>query len=340
MLMLIIFLAFLVTAGAFGYTMYHEPRSLWAGATCTAFLAMSVAFILSILFHYSEVIMAHQPVHILLSLLAMVVVLVGLMLPFVLILAFLYNGIKILFKEGFKPHNLLSLFFAFLCIGYLFVWPLVGDLSNRNIWRYAYEYLGTLALYFIGVMMMYTLTLWLNLLHFKRNKLDYIVVLGAGLNGTEVTLLLAARIDRAIKVYQKNPHMKLIMSGGKGPDEVIAEAEAMKNYAVKQGVPAEDILIENKSTTTYENILFSHKLMKPDAKFGIATNSYHVYRALVIAKRQGLKCVGFGAKTRWYFTLNAFMREYIAYLQITYKLQLSVVTLIGLMYMVFALIKF
>ena len=89
----------------------------------------------------------------------------------------------------------------------------------------------------------------------------------------------------------------------------------------------------------YENILFSHRLMTPEAKFGIATNSYHVYRALVIAKRQGLKCVGFGAKTRWYFTLNAFMREYIAYLRITYKLQLSVILALGVVYMAFCVFK-
>ena len=79
--------------------------------------------------------------------------------------------------------------------------------------------------------------------------------------------------------------------------------------------------------------------MTPEAKFGIATNSYHVYRALVIAKPPGLKCVGFGAKTRWYFTLNAFMREYIAYLRITYKLQLSVILALGVVYMAFAYLK-
>ena len=188
-------------------------------------------------------------------------------------------------------------------------------------------------------MVMYTVTLILNLVHLKLPKLDYIVVLGAGLNGTEVTPLLAARIDRALEIYRKIPGLKLIMSGGKGPDEVIAEGEAMRNYAVKQGIPADDIIVENKSTTTYENILFSHRLMTPEAKFGIATNSYHVYRALVIAKRQGLKCVGFGAKTRWYFTLNAFMREYIAYLRITYKLQLSVILALGVVYMAFAYLK-
>ena len=65
-------------------------------------------------------------------------------------------------------------------------------------------------------------------------------------------------------------------------------------------------------------------------RFAIVTNSYHVYRALVLAKRLGLQCIGYGAKTKWYFTLNAFVREFIAYLTITWRLQLSVVGCIGL----------
>ena len=62
-------------------------------------------------------------------------------------------------------------------------------------------------------------------------------------------------------------------------------------------------------------------------------------RALVIAKRQDLKCIGFGAKTKWYFTLNAFIREFIAYLKITYKLQLAVVVSLGVVYMLLAALK-
>ena len=53
-------------------------------------------------------------------------------------------------------------------------------------------------------------------------------------------------------------------------------------------------------------------------------------KALVLAKRLGLQCIGYGAKTKWYFTLNAFVREFIAYLTITWRLQLSVVGGIGL----------
>ena len=65
--------------------------------------------------------------------------------------------------------------------------------------------------------------------------------------------------------------------------------------------------------------------MKPISRFSIVTISYHVYRALVLAKRPGLKCTGYGAKTKWSFTLNAFVREFIAYLVISKKMQLTII---------------
>lgn len=173
--------------------------------------------------------------------------------------------------------------------------------------------------------MMYTLTAWLNLINFNIKKLNYVVVLGAGLIGKKVTPLLASRIDRGIEIYHKNPGSKLIMSGGQGSDEEIPESHAMAAYAEEHGVPQSDIIIEDRSKKTNQNLKFSHQLMQPDSTFCIVTNSYHVYRALVLAKRQGLKCIGYGAKTKWYFTLNAFIREFIAYLVITERMQCTII---------------
>lgn len=178
---------------------------------------------------------------------------------------------------------------------------------------------------------MYTLTAWINLINWHVPHLDYVVVLGAGIMGKTVTPLLAARITRGIEIYQKNPGSKLIMSGGQGPGEDIPEAEAMAEYAINLGIPKEGIIIENKSRTTNENLRFSHALMKPNSKFCIVTNSYYVYRALVLGKRQGLQCIGYGAKTKWHFTLNAFVREFIAYLVITKRIQITVTGLFAVM---------
>lgn len=183
---------------------------------------------------------------------------------------------------------------------------------------------------------MYTLTSWLNLININTKKLNYVVVLGAGLLGKKVTPLLASRINRGIEIYHKNPGSKLIMSGGQGPDEEIPESHAMAAYAEEHGVPKSDIIIEDRSKTTNQNLKFSHQLMKPNSTFCIVTNSYHVYRALVLAKRQGLQCIGYGAKTKWYFTLNAFIREFIAYLVITKKMQCSIIGSFAVINIIFA----
>src|SRR5699024_6037840 len=116
-------------------------------------------------------------------------------------------------------------------------------------------------------------------------------VLGAGLMGKRVTPLLAARINRGIEVYRRNPGSKIIMSGGQGPDEEIPEAVAMAKYAEEEGIPKQDIIVEDKSKTTRENLIFSHRLIKSDSHFAIVTNSYYVYRDIVIEKRLGLQCI-------------------------------------------------
>ncbi len=74
------------------------------------------------------------------------------------------------------------------------------------------------------------------------------------------------------------------MSGGQGPDELMAEGQAMANYAFEQGTPVEDIVIENQSTNTEENLKFSYALMKPGSRFALVTNYYHVFRALLLAR--------------------------------------------------------
>ena len=88
------------------------------------------------------------------------------------------------------------------------------------------------------------------------------------------------------------------MSGGQGSGEDISESEAMAAYEVDKGVNPDRIIKEQESVSTKENLLFSRKLMeKKSPKITIVTTAYHVFRALILAKRQGIKCVGFGTKT-------------------------------------------
>ena len=120
---------------------------------------------------------------------------------------------------------------------------------------------------------------------------DVLIVLGAGVNGTQVGDNLRRRLDAAVDYLEKNPAASVAVSGGMGYQEEISEAEAMEKYLIGHGVSQDKIIKEDKATSTYENFVFSKKLL--DEKFGenytvcFVTNEFHVYRAKKISKQAG-----------------------------------------------------
>ena len=94
----------------------------------------------------------------------------------------------------------------------------------------------------------------------KKKHYDFIIIHGAGLlDGEKVTPLLKRRIDKAVEAYHKskNPHIKIIASGGQGGDEKISEAQAITNYLLEEtDVPQDAVILEDQSRTTYENLSF------------------------------------------------------------------------------------
>lgn len=111
-----------------------------------------------------------------------------------------------------------------------------------------------------------------------------LIVLGAGVHGETVSNILHRRLTAALHAWEKNPDMLIVVSGGQGPQERIPEAEAMKKWLLQRGVPAEKIIVENKSTSTEENLQFSKPLLleagiTPDMPIGVVTNAFHCYRA-------------------------------------------------------------
>ena len=157
--------------------------------------------------------------------------------------------------------------------------------------------------------------------HVPNYDKDFIIILGAKIkNDGTLTPLLKARVDKAIDFGNKQYELtkkKIIYvpSGGKGSDEVIEEAKAIKKYLIERGIKEKQIVIEDKSTSTIENMKFSkNKIDKinKDAKISFATTNYHVFRSGVIANEQGIDCEGIGSKTKWYFYTNALIREFIA----------------------------
>lgn len=118
-----------------------------------------------------------------------------------------------------------------------------------------------------------------------------LIVLGAGLKGKKPSGMLARRLDAAYNAWQNNPTLQIVVSGGQGNDEEIPEAQAMAEYLVEKGVPAENILMEDKSTNTWENFSFSAQLLQQEGidcsqqPVAFATSDFHCLRAKWIAEQ-------------------------------------------------------
>lgn len=317
----------------FAWIMIHDPRTLWSGISLLGMLLCSAVTMFFLLSEYANWLAEHE---LLMNILVALLLLTAgciFMFPVILIVTLFVEGIKVIRHEGLRPSNLLTMLFSVLLYLYLAVWPVAGGLEKGRLGTKLYLFISLFAAYMLSLMAIYLLSAALNLLHWKKRRgADYIVVLGAGVIGTRVTPLLAARIERGIELLHSNPGAVLIMSGGQGPGEDIAEGEAMARYAEEQGVGREKIVIESRSRSTEENLLFSSRLMEKDRpRVVVVTTSYHVFRALLLAKQQGMKCVGFGAKTKWYFTLNALIREFAGYLRLTWKRHIFVAAAIIMM---------
>jgi len=121
----------------------------------------------------------------------------------------------------------------------------------------------------------------------SNQSFDYVVVLGAGLEGDQVSDRLKIRLDTALVVV-KDLDATIIVSGGQGRHELISEAEAMYRYLVDNGVAESKIIKEEESTSTQENIRLSNKLMSHEnSSVVIVTSDYHMYRAKMLGKRVG-----------------------------------------------------
>ena len=326
--MTVFFWLFLAAIGLFALIYFWERRSIFISLFALNIPVWALAWIIS-----TGILENNEILRLLAIAVAMVLFLALLSGPFVLIFTLYLNGFQILKREGVHLHNFLSMGLAVALTFYLFIAPfVVQSLSDISFFNMVFIYVGFLVSYAIIISMLYTTSSFINLVNLFPGKLDYVVVLGAGLIGDKVTPLLASRIEKGIAIYQKQPGCKLIMSGGQGPDEIMAEGQAMANYAFEQGIPVEDIVIENQSTNTEENLKFSYALMKPGSRFALVTNYYHVFRALLLAQQLKIKCIGYGAKTRFYFSLNAFIREFVGYLVMTKKAHLLFLGIVSAIY--------
>ena len=119
---------------------------------------------------------------------------------------------------------------------------------------------------------------------------DAAVVLGAAVWGTDVSPVFRERVNHGIALYRTGKVRKLILTGGQGNPGEPTESSAARKYALKNGVPAHDILIEEKSHTTFENIVYAKQIADQEGirKVLIVSDPLHMKRAMTMARDVGL----------------------------------------------------
>jgi len=143
---------------------------------------------------------------------------------------------------------------------------------------------------------------------------EVVIVLGAGVIEDRITRPLARRLDQALYFWRENPDVTIVVTGGLGSRALITEAEAMFMYLAARGVPPANILMEDKSTSTYENLRFANELFAlQDKPVVIISNDFHLFRAVQTARRVGYEDVRrIGAYTTWYSVPVNYLREVLA----------------------------
>lgn len=151
----------------------------------------------------------------------------------------------------------------------------------------------------------------------ESRQVDYLIVLGARLYGETPSPSLLERLKMAKEYLDEYQSVKVVVSGGQGADEDVSEGYAMSRYLIENGIDRDRIIIEDKSTSTFENLKFSlEKIRKTDDKKNIevliTSNKYHIFRSKLLAKRLGMVPYGLAAEIPPTTILSSYIREYFA----------------------------
>lgn len=287
--------------------------------------------------------------------LGIALVLIVLLTPILTIVFLLVNTVVVVRNNGFSLTSMLP----FLMAGFLVLLiasPTIVNYFDPDVRHIIVFVLGLFTLeglWFSFTFMALLFYSWVYRLLPRRRQYDYIIIHGAGLDGPRPTPLLAGRIDKALELWNKqHQYGKFVVSGGQGADEVVSEAQAMRDYLLEKGVSGDAILMEDKSTTTWENLRYSLAIINADRATGVdatssaavassgdvtttasdastsdasgtvasngdfttavVTSDFHVFRCAEYAHNLGIKADGIGSHTKGWYWPTAFIREFIA----------------------------
>jgi Uncharacterized conserved protein len=154
---------------------------------------------------------------------------------------------------------------------------------------------------------------------------DVMIVLGSRVIGHEPGTMLRLRLDETVRLYRQGLAPSIIVSGARGADEEVAEAFAMRDYLIREGVPGERILTEDGSFNTYQNLANSQAVM---AAYGyrtalIVSNASHIRRTLVLARNLGIEASAAPAPMpdSLYLRARQYLREGAAMIALPFRKQ-------------------
>ncbi len=214
--------------------------------------------------------------------------------------------------------NIAGMIFCAFMMALLFGHKAVQKIAH-SLWQNVFGRLAVIAaaaLFAAGIVYVSFLTaLIINADSTPPEEDSVVIVLGCQVRGDTPSLMLMQRINAAADYLNENPSAVCIVSGGKGDDEQISEAECMYSVLTKMGIGGDRIFIEDRSTNTAENIAFSKEIIEKNGlshNTAIVTDVFHEYRASRIVRSAGL---GFGsvpAQCSWYLVPTFYVREMIA----------------------------
>lgn len=188
--------------------------------------------------------------------------------------------------------------------------------SVRNLWKHVY---GKILLSAIAVtasfILVFTVVMTVFIVSSNTGKPDggaTVVVLGCQVHSYGPSLMLRERLDSAYDYLSENTEAKCILSGGKGRDEPMSEAQCMYDYLVEKGIESDRLYKEEKSTNTRENLEFSKEIIINNSlneEIVIITNDFHEYRAGRIAKSLGIESHAVPGKTALALLPTYYVRE-------------------------------
>lgn len=232
-------------------------------------------------------------------------------------IVFLVLGLVFLQLPGVRFSGWLFLGLAALC----FLWLALRRWSEISLWGKACKWMFLVSLFAVGVALftLETAVILSGRGDALTEPVDAVIVLGAGVNGERPSLTLQTRIDQAAEYLKAHPNVPAVLSGGQGPGEQISEAEAMRRALTAQGIDGNRLLLEDQSTNTAENFQFSGELLRhhdmdpSSAVIGVVTNDFHLFRAEILASREGMSVRGIPAELPWWWLeANYYIRESFA----------------------------